>query len=110
MEKQEHHLDGAFKKDAAPEGVAIVGPARQPGLGFRLAMCRKPHRLPSGTNQPTIFVFLKHRITSRHDGRQADRGRSQDTRSLTPPPYLNYLPYSDHLLIWIICCSPINCL
>ena len=38
MEKQEHHLDDASKKVAPPEGVAVVGPGREPGLGFRPAM------------------------------------------------------------------------
>ena len=35
MEKREHHLDDAFKKDAAPEGVAVVGPGLPYMLGLR---------------------------------------------------------------------------
>ena len=55
----EHRLDDAFKKDAAPEGVAVVGPGRQPGEGFRPTMCRNPAVRPSGTDQSTLTACRK---------------------------------------------------
>ena len=83
VEKQEHHLDDAFKKDAAPEGVAVVSLGRQPGLGFRPAMFRKPHRPPIG-DQPDHHAVVAA-ATTRLPRRRRPRASPAIAAAPRPP-------------------------
>ena len=41
LRSEKHHLNDVFKKKAAPQGVIVACPGRQPGQGFRPVMILK---------------------------------------------------------------------
>ena len=86
MEKREHHLDDDFKKDAAPEGIAVVGPGQQPEQAFARRCVASPTARPTGTGQSTIATCRNHRVTPCHGKRQADHD-PVTAAAPAPPPW-----------------------
>ena len=69
-----HHLNDVFKKKAAPRGIAVACPGRQPGQGFRPVMI--------------LEAAARHKDRPDHRRKPARRPSAPRARRLWPPTEL----------------------